>query len=169
MHRLLAPLVALSLVACGGDSTPLPPLAVGPEWMPVMLDTTGNLMMRRMALWVDTAHVTTGASGYAQTLQRMQMDMKIGGMSTTMRMRMEVDCAGARYRTAGLDSMAASMNGTPLPDSVARQAMAQQSEKLKDTTWRTAGSDASGAGGSFVSAVCAHVATKSDSAATPRP
>jgi len=151
-------LLALSLAACGGDTTPLPPLAVGPEWLPTMMDTTGNIMMRRMAMWVDTLHVTRSPAGYAMTAQRMHMDMKMGGISTTMRTKMEVDCAGKRYRMAGLDSMAATVKGTPLPDSVARQAVGQQTEKLNDTTWRDADTP-------MVSAVCARLAP--DSAAPP--
>ena len=152
-------LLALSLSACGGDSTPLPPLAVGPEWVPLMMDTTGNLMMRRMALWVDTQHVTTTPDGYAQAVQRMHMDMKMGGISTTLRLKLEVDCAGNRYRVAGLDSVAAVMNGTPLPDSVARQAVAQQSRSFGDTTWQPiALNDTAGTGRMYV-AVCARAAT----------
>lgn len=151
--------LALSLSACGGDSTPLPPLAVGLEWMPLMMDTTGNLMMRRMALRVDTQHVTTTPDGYAQAVQRMHMDMKMGGISTTLRLKLEVDCAGNRYRVAGLDSVAGLMNGTPLPDSVARQAVAQQSRSFGDTTWQPiALNDTAGTGRMYV-AVCARAAT----------
>lgn len=157
MRRIAAAVLACSLIGCGGDTTPLPPLAVGPEWMPLMLDTTGNVMMRRMALWVDTAHVTTSAGGFAVASQKMQMDMKIGGMSTSMQMRTEIDCAGKRYRVVGIDSMAASMKGVPMPDSVARQAMAQQSAKGTDTTWKdVSGTD--GMYGSMLTTVCARVA-----------
>jgi hypothetical protein len=143
--------LALSLAACGGDTTPLPPLTVGPEWLPTMMDTTGNIMMRRMAIWVDTQHVTTSPAGYAMTAQRMHMDMKMGGISTTMRTRMEVDCAGKRFRMAGLDSVAATVKGTPLPDSVAKQAVAQQTGKLNDTTWRSGDP-------TMITAVCARLA-----------
>jgi hypothetical protein len=157
MHRPLAVLLCCSLTACGGDKTPLPPLAVGPEWMPLVLDTTGNMMLRRMAVWIDTAHVTTSPAGYAVTSQKMQMDMKIGGMSTSMQMRTEIDCSGKRYRVIGMDSMTASMKGVALPDSVARQAMAQQSARATDTTWReVAASD--GKDPSILTAVCARTA-----------
>ncbi len=157
-------LFALSLAACGGDSAPLPPLTVGPEWLPTMMDTSGNIMMRRMVIWVDTVNVSKSPAGYAMTAQRMHMDMKIGDISTTMRTKMEVDCAGKRYRMAGLDSILASVKGTPLPDSLARQAVGQQTEKLNDTTWLAA--DA-GSNSQMVTAVCARVVL--DSAAPPAP
>lgn len=155
MRRTIATLLCTSLIACSGDTTPLPPLSVGPQWMPLMLDTTGNLMMRRVALWVDTAHVTTSAAGYAVTAQKMQMDMKIGGMSTGMQMRTEFDCTGKRSRVIGIDSMTAMVKGVALPDSIARQAMAQQSAKASDTTWRT-----SADGDPMLTAVCAKVQGK---------
>jgi hypothetical protein len=159
MHRPFAVLLCCALTACAGDKTPLPPLAVGPEWMPLVLDTTGNMMLRRMAVWIDTAHVTTSATGYAVTSQKMQMDMKIGGMSTSMQMRTEIDCSGKRYRVVGMDSMTASMKGVPLPDSVARQAMAQQSAKATDTTWREVAA-ADGKNPSMLTAVCAKAAAQ---------
>jgi hypothetical protein len=156
----VAVVLCLTLAACGGDTTPLPPITVGPEWMPLMMDTTGNLMMRRMALWVDTSRVTKTASGYALTSQKVLMDMKIGGMSTSMQMRTEIDCAGKRMRMVGIDSMTASMKGVALPDSVARQAMAQQSAKAAaDTTWKPV-SDGSGANGLMLTAVCASSALR---------
>lgn len=164
MRTAAVALLALSLTACGGDTTPLPPLTVGPEWMPVMMDTTGNIVMRRMAMWVDTQHVTRSPAGYALTAQRMHMDMKMGGISTTMRTKMEMDCAGRRYRMAGLDSMSASMKGTPMPDSVAKQAMAQQSGKLNDTTWIAVAQNDAGDNGTMFTAVCARAA-----AAAPAP
>jgi hypothetical protein len=164
MRTAVVALLALSLTACGGDTTPLPPLTVGPEWMPVMMDTTGNIVMRRMAMWVDTQHVTRSPAGYALTAQRMHMDMKMGGISTTMRTKMEMDCAGRRYRMAGLDSMSASMKGTPMPDSVAKQAMAQQSGKLNDTTWIAVAPNDAGDNGTMFTAVCARAA-----AAAPAP
>lgn len=157
MRRASLALLCCTLVACGGDTTPLPPLAVGPQWMPLILDTTGNMMLRRMAIWVDTAHVTTSPAGFAVTSQKMLMDMKIGGMSTSMQMRTEIDCSARRYRVIGMDSMTASMKGVALPDSVARQAMAQQSAKATDTTWR----DVTGTDGQnpmMLSAVCAKAA-----------
>jgi hypothetical protein len=152
MRHLLSAVLFCSIVACGGDSAPLPPLANGPAWLPLMLDTTGNMVLRRMATWVDTAHVTTNPEGHAVAAQKMQMDMKIGGMSTTMQMRTEFDCAGQRYRVTGVDSMTATMKGVPMPDSVARTALSQQSGNMTDTTWRTASSD--GASGRMVAAVC---------------
>ena len=155
-------LLALSLAACGGDSAPLPPLTVGPEWLPTMTDTSGNIMMRRMVIWVDTVNVSKSPAGYAMTAQRMHMDMKIGDISTTMRTQMEVDCVGKRYRMAGLDSVLASVKGRPLPDSLARQAVGQQTEKLNDTTWRSA--DA-GSNSQMVTAVCARAVL--DSATPP--
>jgi hypothetical protein len=157
MRHAVVALLALSLTACGGDDKPLPPLTVGPEWMPVMMDTTGNIMMRRMAMWVDTQHVTRSPAGYALTAQRMHMDMKMGGISTTMRTKMEMDCAGRRYRMAGLDSMGATVNGTPMPDSVAKQAVAQQTDKINDTTWIAAPQGA-GENAAMVTAVCARLA-----------
>ncbi len=167
MRRTAVALLAVTLVACGGDSTPLPPFSVGPEWMPLMLDTTGNLMMRRMAMWVDTQHVTTTPGGFAQTAQRLHMDMKIGGISTTMRTKMDFDCGGTRYRMAGLDSMAATVNGMPLPDSVARQAVAQQSDKLNDTTWRAVTPGDTGRTGAMFTAVCARAAAPAVAPAAP--
>ncbi len=164
MRTAVVALLALSLTACGGDTTPLPPLTVGPEYMPVMVDTTGNIVMRRMAMWVDTQHVTMSATGYAQTVQRMHMDMKMGGISTTMRTKMEMDCAGRRYRMAGLDSMSASVKGTPMPDSLAKQAMAQQSGKLNDTTWIAVAQGDTGGTGTMFTAVCSRAA-----AAAPAP
>lgn len=172
MRRTAFAVLALSLAACGGDTTPLPPLSVGPEWMPLMMDTTGNLMMRRMAMWVDTQHVTAVPGGYVQTVQRLHMDMKMGGISTTMRTKMDFDCAGRRYRMAGLDSMAASMNGTPMPDSVAKQAMSQQSGKLSDTTWRAVTATDTGGTGTMFTAVCARAtaaAAPAAPAAAPAP
>jgi hypothetical protein len=154
MRRPAAGLLLCSVMACGGDSTPLPPLHVGAQWKPLMLDTTGNMVMRRMALWIDTSRVTVTASGTREVPQQMQMDMKIGGMSTNMQMRVEIDCAGKRYRMVGLDSMSASMKGKPMPDSVAKQVAAQQSSKLSDTTWRAVtGSD--GTNGTMLTTVCA--------------
>ncbi|MDZ7632875.1 MAG: hypothetical protein U5K74_16435 [Gemmatimonadaceae bacterium] len=157
MRRIPLVLLSCVLVACGGDDTPLKPLAVGPQWMPVLLDTAGNIVMRRMAIWVDTANVGASPAGFALASQRMQMDMKIGGMSTTMQMRHEIDCAGKRFRTVGIDSMSAVMNGTPLPDSIARQALAQQSAKASDTTWQSI-SSTDGPNGSMLTAVCAKAA-----------
>jgi hypothetical protein len=154
--RRLAPLVlCCSLLACSGDSTPLPPLAVGPQWMPLMLDTAGNFVMRRMALFVDTAHITTNAQGYMQTRQKLHMDMKIGDMSTTMQMRAEIDCRGSRFRIAGMDSITASMKGVAMPDSVARQALAkQQTKAVSDTNWKSvSATDATNA--AMLKSVCA--------------
>ena len=159
MRAASVAVLALSLSACDGNSTPLPPLAVGPEWMPLMMDTTGNIMMRRMALWVDTQHVTTTPAGYAQAVQRMHLDMKMGGISTTLRVKLEVDCAGNRYRVGGLDSVAGVMNGTPLPDSLARHAVAQQPGSFADTTWQpVALNDTAGTGRRY-EAVCARTVT----------
>jgi hypothetical protein len=158
MRRAAAVLLCLALAACGGDNTPLPPITVGSQWMPLMMDTTGNLMLRRMAVWVDTAHVAQSPAGYALVSQKMMMDMKIGGMSTSMQMRTEIDCAGKRMRVVGLDSMTASMKGVPMPDSIARQAMAQQaSQASTDTTWKTVG-EAAGTNGTMLSAICAKAA-----------
>jgi hypothetical protein len=146
----------VSLAACGGDDTPLPPLVVSPQWMPLVVDTAGNIAMRRMGMWVDTANVTTSPAGYALTAQRMHVDMKIGGMTTSMQMRTEIDCAGKRIRVIGLDSMTASVKGVALPDSVARKAMADQSAKAStDTTWKAA---TDGLNATMVTAVCAKVA-----------
>jgi hypothetical protein len=139
MRKLCAVLLCCTLMACGGDKTPLPPLNVGPQWMPLSLDTTGNMMLRRMAVWIDTAHVTTSAAGFALTSQKTQMDMKIGGMSTGMQLRTEIDCNGKRFRVLGMDSMTVTMKGVAVPDSIAKQAAAQQSGKMTDTTWRAVG------------------------------
>jgi hypothetical protein len=166
MRRFAAALLACSLAACGGDTTPLPPLSVGPQWMPVMLDTTGNVVMRRMAIWVDTANVTTSAGGYALTSQKMQMDMKIGGMSTSMQMRTEVDCGGKRHRVVRMDSMTASMKGVPMPDSVARQAMAQQTAKGADSTWQESGAMFNGGCAKVANAVAAPAAATPAAPAT---
>ena len=65
MRRISLVLFCVLLTACGADTTPLPPLAVGPQWMPVLLDTTGNIVMRRMAIWVDTGNVTASPAGFA--------------------------------------------------------------------------------------------------------
>lgn len=156
-RRIALMLLAGLLTACSGDNTDLPPLAVGPQWMPVLLDTTGNIVMRRMPIWVDTVSVIASPAGYAIVSQQMQMDMKIGGMSTRMQMRHQIDCAGARFRTVGIDSMTAVMNGTPLPDSIARQALAQQSAKATDTTWQSV-TAAAGPNGSMLTAFCAKAA-----------
>jgi hypothetical protein len=159
MRHLTATLLCCTLIACSGDSTPLPPIAIGPQWMPLMMDTTGNLMLRRMALFVDTANVTKSASGYMQTRQKLVMDMKMGGMSTTMQMRADLDCAGNRFRIAGMDSMTASIKGVAMPDSVARQAMAQQQTKtVTDTNWKAVAT-ASGENAAMLKAVCAKGAT----------
>lgn len=152
-------LCTLALAACGGDNTPLPPIALGPQWMPLMLDTTGNMMLRRMGMWVDTANVTKSAAGVIQTRQKMIMDMKIGGVSTSMQMKSEFDCAGNRYRVAGLDSMSASVKGVPMPDSIARNAMAQQQSKsVSDTNWKTV-SPSDATTHTMFTAVCAKAAT----------
>jgi hypothetical protein len=167
MRRAAAALLCLSLAACGGDNTPLPPISVGPQWMPLMMDTTGNLMMRRMAVWVDTANVSQSPAGFALASQKMLMDMKIGGMSTSMQMRTEFDCAGKRMRVVGLDSMTASMKGVAMPDSIARQAMAQQaSQASTDTTWKPVGEGA-GMNGTMLSAVCAKAAATAPAAPKP--
>jgi hypothetical protein len=138
MRPLATLLLCCALTACGGDSTPLPPLAFGPQWMPLMLDTTGNLMLRRMALFVDTANVTTNAQGYRVARQKLQVDMKIGELSTTVQLRAEIDCAGNRFRIAGMDSVSAAIKGVPMPDSAARQAMEQQPNKaVTDTAWKS--------------------------------
>jgi hypothetical protein len=138
MRRIVPLLFCSSLLACGGDSTPLPPIAFGPQWMPLMLDTTGNFMLRRMALFVDTVHVTTNAQGYRETRQKLQVDMKIGDLSTTMQMRAEIDCAGNRFRIAGMDSISAAIKGVPMPDSAAKTAMEQQPNKaVTDTNWKS--------------------------------
>lgn len=157
MNRTPLALLAILVAGCGGDTTPLPPLAAGPQWMPIVFDTTGNMMMRRMAIWIDTAHVTTSAAGYAVTAQKMQMDMKLGGMSTGMQMRTEFDCSAKRYRVIGMDSMSASVKGVAVPDSVARQAVAQQSATFGDTNWLDV-TGAAGTGGAMLAAVCAKVA-----------
>jgi hypothetical protein len=165
MRRAGIAVLCVSLAACGGDTTPLPPLSVGPEWMPLMLDTTGNLMMRRVAMWVDTAHVTQSPEGYARVAQKMAMDMKIGGMSTSMQMRTEIDCAGKRMRITGLDSMSASMKGVPMPDSVARQAVEQGAQKT-DTAWKAV-PDGSGANGTMLTTVCSKTAALAPAASSP--
>ena len=137
MRRFAAVLLLLtSLTGCGGDSKPLPPISVGPEWFPMMLDTTGNFVMRRIGMWIDTAHVTTQPSGYLLTSQKMLMDMKIGGMSTSMRLRTEVDCPAKRYRVIGMDSLVASVDGKPLPEADAKKAMQGQAANTADTVWR---------------------------------
>ena len=59
--------------------------------------------------------------------------------------------------------MTAVMNGTPLPFSIARQVLAQQSAKATDTTWQSV-TAADGPNGSMVTAVCARAA-----AAVPKP
>jgi hypothetical protein len=102
---------------------------------------------------VDTAHVSASPAGYAVVAQKMQMDMKLGGMSTSMQMRNEIDCTAKKMRTVGMDSMSASMKGVPVPDSVAKQAVSQQSGKMSDTTWRDV------TDGPMLTAVCAKVAT----------
>jgi hypothetical protein len=141
--------------------------------MSLVLDTTGNLVMRRMGVWVDTAHVTQSPEGYARVSQKMMMDMKIGGMSTSMVMRTEIDCGGRRTRVTGMDSMTASMKGVPMPDSVARQA-AQQSAQKVDTAWRAV-PEGAGAQAVMLTAVCARSAALGSSQpsvpqpATPRP
>jgi hypothetical protein len=137
MRRLALVFVLGSLTACGGDTTPLPPIAVGPEWYPMMLDTTGNFVMRRLGMWIDTAHVTTQPSGYLLTAQKMVMDMKLGGVSTRMRLVTEVDCSGKRYRVVGMDSLVASVKGVPMSDADAQKAMAGQAANTADTVWRT--------------------------------
>lgn len=157
MRRIVLALLTCALAACGGDKTPLPPLVVGPEWMPLMLDTTGNFVMRRLGMWVDTAHVTRSPAGYAVATQRMQFDMKIGGVSTGMHTRTEFDCAGKRYRAVGLDSVTASVKGVQMADSIARQVNAAQAEKVAaDTAWKSA-ADNGGMNTVMLSAVCANV------------
>jgi hypothetical protein len=169
MRRSIAVVLMVSMSGCfGGDNTPLPPLAIGPQWMPIMLDTTGNVVMRRMGIWLDTANVTTSPLGYSQTRQMMQMDMKIGGMSTNMQMRMEIDCAGQRMRTVGMDSLRATVKGQVVDDATAKQAMAQQSGKISDTTWRSIGSE--GTSAPMLGAICSKtVAGVTDSAAKAQP
>ncbi|MCC7054951.1 MAG: hypothetical protein IT355_16890 [Gemmatimonadaceae bacterium] len=136
MRRLAAVVLLASLTACGGDSTPLPPISVGPEWFPMMLDTTGNFVMRRLGMWIDTAHVTTQPSGYLLTSQKMLMDMKLGGVSTSMRLKTEIDCSGRRYRVIGMDSLVASVKGKPMSEADAQQAMKGQAANTVDTVWR---------------------------------
>ena len=106
-----------------------------------MMDTTENLLLRRMALWADTAHITFTPEGHAVLSERVQMDTKLGGISSVMRSHTEVDCAQHRYRDLGTDSLMASMNGVALPDSIARKALADQTAKATDTTWKSAGAD----------------------------
>lgn len=139
IRRIALAVLICSLAACAGDSTPLPPLVIGPQCMPLMLDTTGNLVMRRLGMWVDTAHVTMAVSGFAVASQLMQIDMQIGGMSTGMQTRTEIDCAGKRYRVVGLDSMTASIKGVPVADSIAKQVnAAQRASVVGDTAWQSA-------------------------------
>jgi hypothetical protein len=136
-HRLLPALGAFTLLAaCGGDATPLPPLAESPGYQRLMLDTAGNLVMRRMAVWVDTARATTTPAGTVASTTRMQMDMKIGAMSIVMNTRTEYDCAGKRTRMGSVDSVAVMVKGQPLPDSVARQVSAAQTKQMADTSWK---------------------------------
>lgn len=152
------------LAGCGGDSKPLPPLSVGPEWMPLMIDTAGNLLMRRMASWADTMHVTATPEGHALVSQRMVMDMKIGGLSTTMHQQTEVDCAQRRYRSLALDSLKTSLNGVALPDSIAKKALADQRTKVTDTTWKSVSADA-GTYGRMLAVTCGRLASISSPAA----
>lgn len=155
MRRTAALTLALvALTACGGDSTPLPPITVGPEWYPLMLDTTGNFVMRRMGLWVDTAHVSALPGGTVRTAQRMLMDMKIGGVSTTMRMQTEVDCGGRRYRVTGMDSLQATVQGKPLSEADAQKAVAGQAQQAQDTTWKPV-PDGDAGMGTALKAICA--------------
>ena len=98
MHRFFAVAVLCTVSACGGDSTPLPPMNVGAQWLPLMMDTTGNIVMRRIGMWVDTSRVTVRADGYVTIPQQMLMDMKIGGMSMRMQTRTLIDCVGRRQR-----------------------------------------------------------------------
>lgn len=156
MRRTALTLLATaSLAACGGgDTTPLPPITVGPEWFELMLDTTPNFVMRRVGMWVDTAHVTALPSGYLQASQKMVMDLKLGGVSTRMQMRTEFDCAGRRYRVTGMDSLAATVKGKPMSDADAQKAAAGQSQAMQDTTWRAVAESDKGAS-TMLAAICA--------------
>ena len=171
MRRFFAVAVLCTISACGGDTTPLPPMNVGAQWLPLMMDTTGNIVMRRVAMWADTSRVTVGADGYVTIPEQMLMDMKIGGMSMRTQTRTQIDCAGRRQRTVSMDSMSVKMKGVALPDSLARQAVAQQGAATADTTWRAV--PQTGMQADVLAAACAKRppdvgATKSrDSATTP--
>jgi hypothetical protein len=167
MRRMLAVLSCGVLVACSGDTTPLPPLVVDKAWMPMLIDTTGNVMLRRMAIWVDTAHVTTTSAGYALTRQKTQLDMKMGGMSTSMQLRTEIDCTGKRLRMMGIDSIAVTVKGVAMPDSIAKQAAAQQAGKAADSTWREVSADPTQQ--AMVAAVCRNTPAAAGAAAAPAP
>lgn len=168
MHRLVTAVLLCSIVACGRDSTPLPPLVNGPAWLPLLVDTSGNVMVRRMATWVDTAHVATDSVGHAVTTQKVQMDMSIGGLSTVLLMRTEIDCPGQRFRVTRVDSVSATMNGVAMPDSVARRALSQQSGKMTDTTWRTV-TTTDGKNASMLAAVCLSARSAAQSAPQAAP
>lgn len=85
----------------------------------------------------------------------MQIDRKIGSMSTGMQTRTEFGCVGKRYRVVGLDSMTASIKGVPVADSIAKQVNAAQSAKaVGDTAWKSA-PDCGGMTAVMLSAVCA--------------
>jgi hypothetical protein len=127
---------AAAVAACGGDATPLPPLVDAPGYQRLMLDTAGNLMLRRMALWVDTAKAARGDSGWVSTGTRMQMDMKIGAMSMVIDVRTEYDCAGRRTRMRSVEKVSGSVKGQPLPDSVAQQMSQAQAQQIADSTWK---------------------------------
>ena len=168
MRRISLVVLVSILAACGGDTKPLPPLNVGPEWLTLMLDTTGNLLLRRMGDWVDTMHVSSTPDGHALVSRRMQMDMKIGGISTSMHVRTEIDCAQHRFRSLALDSLSTSMNGVALPDSVAKKAMADQRSKLSDTTWKSVDAG-DGAHGTMLSVACAKLAAAAAAAPAKPP
>lgn len=138
-RRTLA-LLLVTVAACGGDTTPLPPLAESAGYQRLSLDTTGNMMMRRLAMWVDTTTVTRGEGDIVTTTTRLQTDMKLGGVSMVTDFATEYDCAGRRTRMRSVRAARMTVKGQPAPDSLAQELGKQQGRTIQDSTWRPADS-----------------------------
>ena len=138
VRRTTLTALVVAVTACGGDTTPLPPLAESAGYQRLVLDTAENVMMRRLAMWVDTTTVTRGDSDRVRTTTRLQTDMKLGGMSLVMDVATEYDCAGRRMRMREVRDVEATVKGQPLPDSIAQRMTKEQGVVMTDSTWRPA-------------------------------